>query len=284
MAQEQGRFSPAQILMAAEKAEADGRMDHAVQFYRYIAEQQPATPEADLARHAIDRISTGRSPPTEAIRASGYPTPRSQPTEPHINGYEAAPLSERTGPPTGRYQPVPAPAAAPPRAPAQLPHYQPVGPSAPPMSLGAPQSEVYASPQAAPPSYPPQRPARSDTSYGQARMPVLVRLPTPKRGYRSGRILAMVMTIGGTLAMIIGIALFGVALFAPRELARLGPGIAGLIGIGGSLGALVTGAVLLLFGQLARAVFDGANAMRELVSIERAMVRHNSRPAAGEDE
>lgn len=278
MAQEQGRFSPAQILMAAEKAEADGRMDHAVQFYRYIAEQQSGAPEAEMARHALDRLAGRGSPPTEAIRAPGYPASRQPTSEAHINGFETPlPPGERTGQPS-RFQPAGHSAA--------LARLQVASqPASPPMQQASHAEQAYGptfgpAPQAFP------RPARSETTqpHAQARMPVLIRLPTPKRGYRAGRVLAVAVTGLGAIAIVVGLGLVGLTLFAPKELGRLGPGVAGLVGIGGSVGALFVGAAMVLAGQLARAVFDGANAMRELVSIERTLARHNSRPASSEDE
>jgi hypothetical protein len=88
--------------------------------------------------------------------------------------------------------------------------------------------------------------------------------------YRLGRALAaLVSGIGWTL---VGLALLAIAAGLAAELAQ----IAALQGAGfGSsvlpqaAGALLIGALLLLLGQAARALFDQAGAARELLAIER---------------
>lgn len=268
MAQEQGRFSPAQILMAAEKAENDGRLEHALQFYRYIVEQQSGAPEAEFARSAMDRLTPSRPQASEAPRSS-YPITPWPTNEPHGIKFEVP--QERTAPPS-RYQPQQhgtAPAGG-------VNGHQRNAPFA------VPVTDAFAPPQ--PASYASRTQPRGEPLHQQARMPVLIKLPPPKRGYRSGRVLAMMMTVSGALAMLAGVAMIGLAVFAPGILRQVGPGIDALLGIGGSIGAIFVGAVLLLAGQLARAVFDGANAVRELVAIERAMARQSGRPATSDDE
>jgi len=60
MAQTQVQFTPVQVLQAAKRAEAEGKMDYALQFYRHLVEQHGNTPEAQAAREGLFRIAEWR--------------------------------------------------------------------------------------------------------------------------------------------------------------------------------------------------------------------------------
>ncbi|MBI1648874.1 hypothetical protein [Hyphomicrobium sulfonivorans] len=60
MAQTQVQFTSVQVLQAAKRAEAEGKMDYALQFYRHLVEQHGNTPEAQEAREGLFRIAEWR--------------------------------------------------------------------------------------------------------------------------------------------------------------------------------------------------------------------------------
>ena len=60
MAQAQAQFTPVQVLQAARRAEAEGKMDYALQFYRHLVEHHGTTIEAQEAREGLFRIAEWR--------------------------------------------------------------------------------------------------------------------------------------------------------------------------------------------------------------------------------
>ncbi len=60
MVQTSVQFTPVQVLQAARRAEAEGKMDYALQFYRHLVEQHGTTPEAQEAREGLFRIAEWR--------------------------------------------------------------------------------------------------------------------------------------------------------------------------------------------------------------------------------
>jgi hypothetical protein len=70
MVQGQQQFSPTQILEAGRRAEAEGRVEYAVQFYRHLIEHAPRTMEALSAEQALQRIG---APPVGGY--NGGPAP-----------------------------------------------------------------------------------------------------------------------------------------------------------------------------------------------------------------
>ncbi len=60
MVQTAMQYTPVQVLQAARRAEAEGKMDYALQFYRHLVEQHGATPEAQEAREGLFRIAEWR--------------------------------------------------------------------------------------------------------------------------------------------------------------------------------------------------------------------------------
>jgi hypothetical protein len=62
MAQGSQQFTPAQILEAGRRAEIEGRVDFAVQFYRHLMDHMPRTPEASVAEQALLRLAVQAAP------------------------------------------------------------------------------------------------------------------------------------------------------------------------------------------------------------------------------
>lgn len=98
----------------------------------------------------------------------------------------------------------------------------------------------------------------------QRRRPV-----APRDYYRTGRALAVVISAFGWLTVLLGAAMPFAALLPPgvgMPFLGLPQLIAGAVGLG-ALGLFVV-----FSGQAARALFDQANAARELVALERAKI------------
>lgn len=60
MVQTSVQFTPVQVLQAARRAEAEGKMDYALQFYRHLVEQHGGSAEAQEAREGLFRIAEWR--------------------------------------------------------------------------------------------------------------------------------------------------------------------------------------------------------------------------------
>jgi hypothetical protein len=54
------QFTPVQVLHAARRAEAEGKMEYALQFYRHLVEQHGSSAEAQEAREGLFRIAEWR--------------------------------------------------------------------------------------------------------------------------------------------------------------------------------------------------------------------------------
>jgi hypothetical protein len=232
------QFTPAQVLNAARRAEAEGKLDYAAQFYRHIVDYYAATPEAQDAREGLGRLEWRRKEPPAARPRPMAPAP--PPPLSSLNGGSGAaraPLALHAPREEGGY-PRPAGFGEPggsrgPGAPSRLP--QAVGDTLAP----------------------------SD----QAEEPV-DDLPDAG-GYRTGRIMAAMIAVMGWAALLGGVMVFVLAFtIAPASLSApvLGLPLGFLVGIA----LIVGGIVLVLAGQLAHAVFDNASAVRHLLAIEKA--------------
>lgn len=84
MVQTSVQFTPVQVLQAARRAEAEGKMDYALQFYRHLVEQHGGTPEAQEAREGLFRIAEWRWGEARVARAretgGAAPTPPQAPS------------------------------------------------------------------------------------------------------------------------------------------------------------------------------------------------------------
>jgi hypothetical protein len=234
MVQTSVQFTPVQVLQAARRAEAEGKMDYALQFYRHLVEQHGTTPEAQEAREGLFRIAEWRWGEARVARsrdATGGGAQNAQSTQ----SPQTPPATPAGNPPGGQRV------------------YN--------VANNPPQSDYYADqPQAAAaPGKLPQVIARGHDQDEQAF--------TPR--FRVAKFVAQILSAIGWLTLLAGIgaATGAYAALAP-ELSAIGPlGIpfGALIG----LPASVLGIVLVVAGQLAAAVFESTNANLELVAIER---------------
>lgn len=212
------QYTPLQVLQAARRAEAEGKMDYALQFYRHIVENHASSPEAQESREGLMRIAEWRWSETRGNqRRQDYPA-----QSPSHARYTPPPPSERSDP--------------------------------------------YADEGAA-------------GDRGSARMPQIIAreaarategaAPAAATHYRLAKIMAQLVSGVGWASVIAGLAAAIVA--AAGMVAEFSA--AGLLGL--PLGVLlgtptaVVGLVLVLAGQLAIAVVEGADATLELLAIER---------------
>ncbi len=91
MVQTSMQYTPVQVLQAARRAEAEGKMDYALQFYRHLVEQHGSTPEAQEAREGLFRIAEWRWGEARIARrqdgaaAPGGPFPQAVPPPPQVD-------------------------------------------------------------------------------------------------------------------------------------------------------------------------------------------------------
>jgi hypothetical protein len=231
MVQTSVQFTPVQVLQAARRAEAEGKMDYALQFYRHLVEQHGTTPEAQEAREGLFRIAEWRW--GEARVARGR---------------------DATG---GGAQTAQA-AQTPPATPAGNP---PGGQRVYNVANNPPQSDYYADqPQAA--AAPGKLPQVIARGHGQDEQAF-----TPR--FRVARFIAHALSAIGWITLLAGIgAATGAFAGLAPELTAIG--LLGVpFGLLLGLSASVLGIVLVVAGQLAAAVFESTNANLELVAIER---------------
>jgi hypothetical protein len=175
------QFTPAQLLDSGRRAETEGKLDLAAQFYRHLTDHYAYTPEAAEARNGLGRIGAVQS---QTWQTNGAPS-----------SADVAPRATRAS----RRRPV-----------------------------------------------------------------------APRDHYRTGRALALFASGAGWLLVLSG-------LVAPILYVVLGsslPHIEQPQLVGGAVGSVAAGLFIVLMGQAARALFDQANALRELVALERAKIGH----------
>src|SRR6476469_3118284 len=95
MVQTAMQYTPVQVLQAARRAEAEGKMDYALQFYRHLVEQHGTTPEAQEAREGLFRIAEWRWGEARVARgreggAAAPPASQAAQTPPATPGAAAA--------------------------------------------------------------------------------------------------------------------------------------------------------------------------------------------------
>lgn len=236
-------YSPRQLLESARRAEAEGKIDIAGHRYRHVADGFANTPEGAEAYASLVRLGYA-APEAPQHYGPGHAAPPTQ------GGWgQAAPAQLQVPAPGGHphdaqgYHAAPAPGyhTAPP-------------PAAPPGYSGYMQTPVQTVAANFAPNTRPQ-PARREARPRPATRP----------SYRTARVIA-------ALVFSAGWALIAAGLLSPV------PALLGLLGVSpGPVGVAVAAAALtggglltVLGGQAAIAVFDQADAMRELVEIERA--------------
>jgi len=195
------QFTPAQLLESGRRAETEGRLDLAVQFYRHLTDNFAYTAEAAEAHNALGRVGAAQSQiwqPANAVHVNGngaYANGNG-----HANGVHAAPAAEPT-----------------------------------------------------------HRPARG--ARASRRRPV-----APRDHYRTGRTMARIFSGFGWAIVALGILLPLLYLLPNTPLHMFGLPYF----IGSAIGVAVTGFLIVFSGQIARAIFDQANATRDLAAMERA--------------
>ncbi|MCB1549172.1 MAG: hypothetical protein KDJ41_15240 [Hyphomicrobiaceae bacterium] len=250
------QFTVAQVLEAGRKAESEKKYDYAYQFYKHIADHHGQTPEAKIAREGLARV---------AALIPGSP-PQGQP---RLNGTHNGALNGEAG-----HAPPPKPPSA--RRPSEAPQ----APLTPPPQTsardgmvpmqgrpGQPHAHMPPSPHQAPHGPGPQ------PRYLAPMRPIA--LPGRVNDYKAGKLVSGIFSTLGWL-------LFGAGpVLAVASLTQFGSGLmkGGLFGVAGGLAGavviavvpMVLGLTVVFWGQLARAIFDNANATRELLELQRAL-------------
>ncbi len=189
------QFTPAQLLESGRRAETEGKLDLAVQFYRHLTDNFAYTAEAAEAHNALGRVGAAQSQiwqPAGNIHVNGNGAHHNG-SSMHANGVHGAPPARST------------------------------------------------------------RPSR--------RRPV-----APRDHYRTGRAMARIFSGLGWLIVVLGALLPLLYLVPDTPLRMFGlPYV-----IGSAVGVVFTGFLVVFSGQIARAIFDQANATRDLAALERA--------------
>lgn len=233
--QEPPQFTPSQVLEAGRRAETEGRGEYAVQFYRHLVENYPGSGEAAAAQSALSRI-LGTPPSLSNNSLSNAQSGGQMPAfESRLELQSPVPALSN---PFEQPQPYP-------------PHYNGAnGYGAPPPAPAHPSSYAAAPPSNGGEPYP------------------YFDLPEPSGGYRSGRFLARLFAWLGGLLALAGLGLLPLSIAMPRLVSQLPL----LPGSSASAAILLVfgGLLLILIGQLARALLDLANSTRDLAAISRA--------------
>ena len=238
------QFTVQQVLEAGRRAEAEGRRDYAIQFYRHVIAHHNATPEAAEAYGAMRRLDAHEHEKTATVPL-GQQRPTGQAPHTHVNG---------TGQP----------------AHAQTLGYRPQLASPGPVALQA--AHGRGEPHA-PPTRPTQQRAGNDPSRAvpsaknsnQDQAPdgdTTVPATKVAAEYRLGRWIAKLFGLAGGAGAIAGVVALGANLVV-WQVKSPGPVVVGLASSPLLAASLILAAsVLILFSQLARAMFDMAQSAR----------------------
>ena len=210
MANASPQFSPAQLLESGRRAETEGKVDLAAQFYRHLTDHHAYTAEAAEALNGLGRVGAVQSQIWQPV-GNGAHTNGNGYANGHVNGGA---------------------------------HFN--------------GGSAYANgnAQIADAGYRAPRPARATR-----RRPV-----APRDHYRAGRFMARAFSALGWLIVLGGALAAGLYFLPGSPLLHFEI----LPVLGSSVAAVVTGLAVVFSGQVARAVFDQANATRDLVALERA--------------
>ena len=248
MAQSKLQFTPEQVLEAGRRAEAQGQVDYAIQFYRHLIDYHPSSGEASSAREALQRLSP---------RSGGETGPAGPPSSPQ---HPSAPP-----PPTYRNGAT---------------NWPPSGAGGPEQPARDAQRETTGGrPATAPPRHEtaqPRAPLQPRPDYGGthgAMRGLPLELPPPVRGYLFGRVLAILVVAVGAALFLAGFVMLAFALTVGSipMVPPVGPPSA----IGGVL--VVLGSILLFAGQTALATFATANAARDQAAVLRVIAEDLAR-------
>jgi hypothetical protein len=234
------------VLEAGRRAEAQGQVDYAVQFYRHLIDYYPASGEASSARDALQRLSprAGFDPATTGSTPPSSTTAAVPPPPPYRNGATQWSPAGGNADQAGREA-----------------HRETTGgraassqrPDPPPRAMAAPPREYGGTP---------------GTMRG-----LPLELPPVVRGYLFGRVLAILVVALGAILFLVGFVMLGFALTTGSVpvVPPVGPPAA----IGGVL--VLLGAVLLFAGQTALATFATANATRDQAAVLRLIAEDMAR-------
>lgn len=246
------QYTPNEILAAAQSAEADGRLDYAVQFYTHLANTVPAAPAGRIAQDALARLQQSQlshTPPAPAAPAApGEPAmaplpPLSQPSR--IDDFDPAPVamadrmahqSEQARPPAQTL------ASSADRAP------DPYG-----VTLNAPADPAPAA-------------TRRDRQSGAGH----VQLPRKRSSFWAGRILAGAVTGIGVFFTIaaMGYLIALLSAFEPANAVATRLRVASAFTL--FIWTFTTGLAMILLGQLMSAIFVTAIETRDAARVLRA--------------
>jgi len=235
MVQTSVQFTPVQVLQAARRAEAEGKMDYALQFYRHLVEQHGTTPEAQEAREGLFRIAEWRWGEARVAR-----------------GREAGGATAPAG------QTAPTPPVTPGAAGASQRVYNVANTPPPQPGYGSDQQPVAS-------AHPSKLPQVVSREQGQGDED----LPPFRASFSVAKFCANVLSGIGWITLLAGagaaVAGFGGFIGALSAIGPLGLPFGAMLGVP----LAIIGLVLVVAGQLASAVFQSANAQLELVAIER---------------
>ena len=237
MAPTAAQFSPGQILDAGRRAENDGRVGYAIQFYRHLTDHHSHSPEAAIAKEALTRLSNFR-PTGETTLGNAAP---------------AQPMPQHHG----------------------------VPPTAPPQNWAQPQQGLVNVARPGPPpsqlahGHAPVQSHRAGNYTQTATIPDRpLRLPAPERRYRIGSVVAWLVFVIGLIVMVAGVTFLVLHAIGLKMPGMLGTMLGFTGGMPGALAIIVVGVTQVFAAQIGRALFDSANATRDLAMIERSKIAH----------
>jgi hypothetical protein len=254
MAPTAAQFSPGQILDAGRRAESDGRIGYAIQFYRHLTDHHGWSPEAAIAKEALARLQNFR--PAEPAPGGALAPDAAAPTAPQQQ-------QSLTQPNWG---------------------HGPQGNGGSAMNGSRPQIQTNNGPPYGGQSAAQPAPRALATSGRQGPIPgeasgQPLRLPEPERRYRIGSIVAWLLFSIGLLLITASLILMGLHALGIKVPGTLGTLLGFTGGFPGAFGIFTVGITQVFAAQIGRALFDNANAVRDLAMIERAKIAH----AAGEN-
>ncbi len=272
MAQSQQQFSPAQILHAARRAEAEGRDEYALQFFQHLSEYYGTTPEGRAANDAVARVNQrlqGRRQGTSATQNNASHLQSAQHAQTVSQAQNAAQSSSmnvsdglqeslrnlRNGFSGLSAQQNQAQS----RVPAQHGEPHPAQPARAPANGNGAAAHHHWSPHSAQPAN--QQNSQVVSQAPQARETAgSVEQPEPAkvRSYSIGRLLALVVILLGGGALAAAVGLLGAVLLAPGVIYSIAGEISMFAGGLIACGTFCFGLVMILSGLVARAVFHNA--------------------------
>ncbi len=256
MVEAQPQFTPKQILEAGQRAVAEGRIEYARQFFQHLIDHYADTAEAASARAEIMGLAhaaTTAAPPL----ASNAPDLRiARPSGPPPDSQR-----RRNPPPSAPLPTGPRPArpdwAHDPRAEPTFDRHGPREPL-PPFAADRPVDRPADRPVARRPVEPAVTPPPLSRALA----------PAPEKHYIAGRVFTGLIGFFGFLGLPLGIVMLYGVVADPSLFETLG--ITKFAGaLWASLAVFFASIGLILVSQMARAVFDAADAAGDLVRLER---------------